>query len=414
MSERSREECSEQEKDLRERSVKKFKPDDPITPSDTVMGEGVGNEDQVEVSKAQPPRPYLESLMKAVGGVSEWEVPEGEDEDLPKNRWYALFDGGVSTGTPCTNKEGADSVAKMVLDDKVTEEFSVSVSDQAAPRISVHDGGDISKDCSPFGPWMMVRRPPRFKGKGKSKEASHNYKDGENVSPNISSGSRFIALESADVGNEDSAKGDSTLRTTHEPCINTNQDGHPTNIIKGREVFSQVTKVRNAKGDKNPQPKPIKTPLQKDRGPVSKPSSRVLSPAKAQVGDEQPPPAVAKPDMATMREKERILLLKMKEFERRNPHILDQMVTRVHYDHLPVHNHFHGSRASVRTIGSSSEPPDKSLHSSSEAQDVSMELDGISSMGEMGNSATSDAIVALKNDLGLVNPEVRDQSPHGH
>ncbi|KAK7247600.1 hypothetical protein RIF29_42486 [Crotalaria pallida] len=74
------------------------------------------------------------------------------------------------------------------------------------------------KDCSPYGPWMMVRRIPKIKGRGFVREAVKNGSDKENISPNMLSGSRFNALEDAYAICEEEDMVESNDDAMQEPC----------------------------------------------------------------------------------------------------------------------------------------------------------------------------------------------------
>ncbi|KAK7259665.1 hypothetical protein RIF29_25278 [Crotalaria pallida] len=197
-------------------------------------------------------------------------------------------------------------------------------------------------DSSPFGPWMMVRRIPRLKGKGFFREGIKNGSDKEIISPNINGGSRFNALETEDVCGEDEDLNVQNYSAMKEPC---NFDTAPRNDkAKGTFGSSQVIKIRNSKG----------------RSTIDAPSSS------------------SKPDRSLMKEIEKLVLLRMKDLERINPNLLDKVSTQVHYSSPSLQNPLHGFSPTINEFDSDLVPPIRDGSQPVSIQSQTMEIDGCS------------------------------------
>ncbi|KAK7251468.1 hypothetical protein RIF29_34699 [Crotalaria pallida] len=127
-------------------------------------------------------------------------------------------DSGVDSGNSSSEKDGNASNGKSLI---VVNDFpnnpggslvSADLGNKGIPA------NPVPNDSSPFGPWMMVRRIPRFKGKGISLDGARNRSDKENTPPNIRSGSRFNALVNAENHCEEEATYAGTDSAMHEPC----------------------------------------------------------------------------------------------------------------------------------------------------------------------------------------------------
>ncbi|KAK7275317.1 hypothetical protein RIF29_16430 [Crotalaria pallida] len=299
---------SVQEDDLKKRSTKKVKRDGLVIEDDVCMEEVnaslssptvvhvVHKETEGNLAECQAQRSYMDSLMQHTSGEAGWEAHHSDDEELSENRCDdaatappVAANGGDAQ--PSTISGNSNVEGKFVIGDDALTMIPGSSSNPSDYAHTVNPKLPYQKENSPFGLWMMVRRPPRLKGKGISRDPKREESNRENIYPNIASGSRFNALEIDNGSCEDDASGERNIRGMQESC-NAAFSSPTAIIVKGNSGNPNIIKVRNPKGSKNPQPKQAQGAQPKPPKMMSKPNPKSTSAASVQKSNTAPSPSV--------------------------------------------------------------------------------------------------------------------------
>ncbi|KAK7244269.1 hypothetical protein RIF29_39088 [Crotalaria pallida] len=225
-------------------------------------------------------------------------------------------------------------------------------------------GSDPEGVDSPFGPWMLVHKLPKFKGKGILRDGIRKKGDNENISPNILSGSRFIALNNEQDSSIDGAMDNQVARGPFKKDLNADSNVTYSSNGRGKDVILQTQRISNPAAGKNSQLKPLQP---KGLGAKAQPKSKSNATASTKgilvhpSSLVQPSPSFPKSDdnaSVSMKERERVILLQMKDMESRGVNSLDQVSTRIYFSSPPHLLNHSLSTGSPSHEGPSPVPPD--------------------------------------------------------
>ncbi|KAK7267676.1 hypothetical protein RIF29_20354 [Crotalaria pallida] len=268
---------SVQQDDLKKRSTKKVKRDGTVTEDDVCMEEvvlsappsspnvvkAVHNETKSPPMDVRAQRSYRDSLMQPNIGDAGWDVHQSDDEELSENRCCgkyghkaevcpeAAFGGDISLAPP-VSVNGGNANSLTICGNSNVKGKSINGNDEF-PMIPVSSSNHFDyvltenpklptlKESSPFGPWMMVHRPPRFKGKYVLRDPKREESKKENISLNIGSGSRFNALEIDNEICEENTSGEHIALDMQESCKSAPTSSNVF-IAKGNSGTTNLTK----------------------------------------------------------------------------------------------------------------------------------------------------------------------------
>ncbi|KAK7273321.1 hypothetical protein RIF29_14370 [Crotalaria pallida] len=357
---------SEQERDLKERSIKKVKPNE-IT--DEIIQVGSGNvncSDNMKNAKESitGTLSYKDSLLNAgaTPSVEDWSM---EEDNLPENRWVdscpeppllatnvgkehggASDNGGESEKEPVhiLNKEATYAYETKSLSEAQNQN-AIIMQDQVIMEVDASNKNIESNtegQKAHFGPWMLVKRfnpaRGRFPTKDSNGKSISKYKSEHSIK-NLSpiGGSRYASL--AEVN--DPVK-DSFTAIRNVPIV--------PQVGQGSQMIKEI-RVRNANGGKNsqqkdnnkrlgpgPKTKPVRnTPVEKETKPISDP--------KLQVESNQSDASTREDARMTMKEKEQQILHRMRILSKEGSNFFDQYTTHVVLPNQETINFLHNGTA---------------------------------------------------------------------
>ncbi|KAK7273064.1 hypothetical protein RIF29_14110 [Crotalaria pallida] len=275
-----------------------------------------------------------------------------------------------SAGGPTTEKSSMESAPMMAENQHGEDSMLIEIDAKKGKDINDHETKEGKEDASPFGPWMLVKHPPRIRGR-----SIHNGKAGMVAAAN--SGSRFNALinekEEKEVVN-------------HVQIVEAEQG---TQAPKQMGLVLSPTKevrIRNPIAGKNPQPKPIKK-LAFQQNQKGGPSKQSLSSPKLQVTksfeahDNSP---LGEDSRRRMKEKEKQILLEMKILEKQGKGLINSACSQVILPSAEATNFVQAKQNQIGYLNPSSKPPDESAVSRDTHMEVaSMKVDVQRNVGDL-------------------------------
>ncbi|KAK7275874.1 hypothetical protein RIF29_17000 [Crotalaria pallida] len=253
-----------------------------------------------------------------------------------------------------------------------------NIETQSEENIASINGANTNPEISHFGPWMLVRRPPRMKKQGTFPKKEHNA-----VSY---SGSRFMALnESAEEVVENKSTSIENSDMGHINNSKVEQNG-PSN--------KKVVKVKSPMAGKNPQHKP-KTP---SKGPIgnSKIQISVVPKPKPSINAHSPPEVQTTESTKQKNIKETEILHRMRILQKKGHAGLENFVTHVTLPDAEMVEYAQLNRGMHTVINPKSIPPD--INSSPKGP-KGMEVDDF--------APSSSIRVLPKNDLHSENLDLK-------
>ncbi|KAK7243796.1 hypothetical protein RIF29_38608 [Crotalaria pallida] len=309
----------------------------------------------------------------------------GEGKASSENQQLALSGDNPVTITASGN--GGDNATIMEeISEKIGENNEVSNED--IPNKGLNNLTDTKSEASHFGPWMLVRKSPRIRGKGLATLKDFNQ-GGIN-------GSRFASLnEENEMGSED----------TNPPRVIVDDSANNNNKEENIGLSTKRIKVRNPYAGKTPQnrpkqflsPKTFKGPIinQKQPPEVTKPKQISDLKKDSNVAHEEPPRYSNKT--------ENEILHRMKIMQKQGVTGIDNIATHVFLPDPDMVDFAHLRRGSNTVINPVTVPPDKTINS---ATQNSMEIDKASSSSVytgMERDASHPAGVDLEGQISIEN-----------
>ncbi|KAK7243905.1 hypothetical protein RIF29_38718 [Crotalaria pallida] len=236
-------------------------------------------------------------------------------------------------------------------------------------RSNLGTSSDNIIESSPFGPWMMVKNPPRFKGKSHVKNTDSDYVQ-------QTRGSRFSSLR--DLGeSEDGLKEKQQVSAVL---------ANPNSNQLGREASPKRSiKVRDPTAGKNSQSRATKNFNQQTQNLKGKPPKNIAQPATSvtpvsHASSSQIPETPNRSSTESqqlLKEKEQVILLTMRVLEKQGIGTIDNFCTRVFLPSSSEVTRVHTHSIESKVTNLLPEPPDIRVTSMKPAsQKASMEVDG--------------------------------------